>query len=778
MYETFAVLSIVLGGLLVPLLIPIRLRNPILRKIRLIISLSLTLCLLIAVTPNEAVNGAPLNKYGLGKIAFSGCTYQIRRLARFCDSQPDEQCFCTDPNAMATMARCFLVAHPQDVDYFLSVCKLDFDVSVTRDQFDEAYLNYKEHSRDIANSDQGPSRIVDFPVRLEEAEIELYKNSYDQFLGNYDRSVDYGFYLVCYWVAVFLLAAIGNWSKVLFPGFHKRLTDPFTNWFRKTISLPATYGKRKTNEQAFLGVFDFLVPTRTETLILVAFSFLTAFFLQHNIHFYKGDPLFAAKEIGLYRYFAVRSGLLASLMCPLLILFGGRNNFLQWFCRWDYSTFIMFHRWISRITVLLVMIHSFFYKFYFEGLNSPEELCETYVLWGKLASLAGLTILVQGLLVLRRKWYEVFLLIHIVLAFAFITGAWYHTKDKYCGWFYYYSLAIWVFDRLVRIGRLWSFGFPKARVILLADETLKIVVPKPENWEAVPGGHAFIHFLRPSCFWQSHPFTYTVSVNPEESNIILFIKVKKGITQKLYDFLLTHPGRTTEIKVAIEGSYGEQTPARGHDSSVFVAGGNGIPGIYAEVYDLERRTADHSQRTFQLIWVVKEYRSLFWFYEELLSLKNTRIQTTVYVTRPETSSSVTEFERRFPVVVESSAASFTSQKEDDIQYREPQKQRLLLSMNASYNSIPMTPRASSSQEHVQKVLRTIKNELPHIKFEEGRPSILETITSSIKNSQGSTCLVTCGHPAMVDEVRHCVVQNIANEENKRVDYFEQLQVWA
>lgn len=777
MYEAFALVSLLLGGLLVPFFVPIRLENPILRRIRLVISLSLAVCLLIALTPSEAVKGAPFNKFGLGKIAFSGCSHQVLKLARFCDTGLDDHCFCADPNAMATISQCYLVAHTNEVDSFLSMCKLDYDITVTREQFNEAHVYYTKHSQTINQSEQGPATLVKFPVRLEEAAITLYKNSYDQFLGNYDRSVDYGFYLVCYWTGVFMVAAIGNWSKVILPGLHSQLTDPLTNWFRRTVSLPATLGRRKTHEQPFFRVFNFLAPTRAETLMLGAFCLLTAFFLQHNIHFYAGDPLFVTKEVGLYRYYAVRSGILASLLCPLLILFGGRNNFLQWFCRWDYSTFIMFHRWVSRVIVLLVMIHSFFYKSYLEGFGMSEELNATYVTWGRYSASAGFFILVQGLLVLRRKWYEAFLLIHIGLALVFIAGAWYHTKDKYCGWFYYYSLAIWIFDRAVRIGRLWSFGFPKASVLLLADETLKIIVPKPEHWEAVPGGHAFIHFLRPSCFWQSHPFTYTVSVNAEETNIILYIKVKKGITRQLFNFLVTHPGRSVEIRVAIEGSYGEKTPASGYNNAVFVAGGNGIPGIYAEVYDLERKTAEYSQRTFQLVWVVSEYASLFWFYEELLSLLETRIQTTVYVTRPGASSCVAEFERRFPMVAESSAASLTSQKEDD-GYSESRKQRLLLTITSSYNSIPMTSGLRSSKEQVQKVIRTIKTELPHITFKEGRPSIAELTAASIKNSLGSTCFVTCGHPAMVDDVRHCVVENISNEENKRVDYFEQLQVWA
>ena len=94
---------------------------------------------------------------------------------------------------------------------------------------------------------------------------------------------------------------------------------------------------------------------------------------------------------------------------------------------------------------------------------------------------AGIAILVQGMLFLRRRNYEVFLILHIVLAAVFIFGAWIHVNNLYCVWFYYTSAAIWGFDRIIRIIRLYAFGFPQADVYLLPDDTLKVVTPKPEE---------------------------------------------------------------------------------------------------------------------------------------------------------------------------------------------------------------------------------------------------------------------------------------------------------
>ena len=38
--------------------------------------------------------------------------------------------------------------------------------------------------------------------------------------------------------------------------------------------------------------------------------------------------------------------------------------------------------------------------------------------------------------------------------------------------------------------------------------------------------------------------------------------------------------------------------------------------------------------------------------------------------------------------------------------------------------------------------------------------------------------VTCGHPAMVDDIRAEVVGTIGKYKEKRIDYYEQLIGWA
>ncbi|EGV65361.1 hypothetical protein CANTEDRAFT_119656 [Yamadazyma tenuis ATCC 10573] len=750
MYDWCINVTIGLLVCLTPFCIPIKLRNPRLRTVRTWLIVAFIISLFITFTPSIAVDGAPIHKYGEGKIAYYSCSSQVMKLAQFCPKDERYTCVCQNPNARASMAYCYDYAYSTVKYSMLDLCATECDTTLTRQDFDEALANYSKFSRDISHDGSlSDDQFVDFPVKLDHSQMLLYKRSYDQVLGNYDRSIYYGGVLILYWLVFFLGVSIINWSKFIFPHLVKRMVDPYTNWLRKHLFVPATAGLRKTNEKPFLKVLDFLVPTRLETASLTGFFILLAHLVTKEMHYVDGDPIFTSKGRAFLRYYAVRTSILTSSMMPLLILFGGRNNVLQVATRWDYSSFITLHRWISRMLVILITGHSLFYSLYTSDFY--ELASYDYIRWGILGTLSGLVLCVHSLLVLRRKYYEVFLLLHIVLALGFILGAYIHVMYLYCLWFYHFTFAVWIFDRVIRIGRLISFGFPHAHVMLLADEALKVVIPKPAEWETIPGGHVFLHFLRPSCFWQSHPFTYTISPN-NPNEIVVFIKVKKGVTESLYHYLQTHPGKSVSIRVAVEGSYGEQTPASRYNSAMFVAGGNGIPGIFAEAVDLVRYPSNQKVR---LIWVVREYRSLYWFYEELLSLKNTHIETIIYVTKPESYAHLDEFNLRFPGA------------EHEVSGEE-----------TSLTSMPLMSYGSSDSTTAEQVIDKIHRELSFITFEEGRPSMDGIVKHTIKESEGSAAFITCGHPVMVDDLRAAVVANIDNESHKRVDYFEQLQVWA
>ena len=739
------------------------------------------------LTTNVAALGRPYkdNSY---MSYYYGCQAQMNAEVSFCDMRDRRCSVCGDKNAVATIAGCMQAlgkTSPKYTSAMIQGCRRS-RVKIRRDWFDEAIEHYNKNAKSVSEIPGFNKHMVpQVPIKLNPNNSELYQESYKRFYDNYGHSLYYGAGILGYWALVLLLGAVFNWSKVLFPNASKKMTHPLLNYWRKHVTMPAAFGTKRTQEQNFLKFFGFLIPSRFESLVIALFYGVVLLCNALNIEALDNDPRFnGSRYKAEIRYVADRTGITATMFMPLIFLFAGRNNFLQWVTRWNFGTFITYHRHTSRVMFMLVVIHAVCFTIA-EGDRYSRAVTRNYFIWGIVATVAGGILLGSLMLYLRRRWYEWFLLAHIAFAVIWVVGTWYHVVDLGYIQMVYPTVAIFAFDRLVRIVRLIWFGFPKADVYLLADETLKVVVPKPKSWRLIPGGHAFIHFLKPSYFWQSHPFTFTDSVE-KECSIVLFCKVKGGITHSLYKTLVASPDKRCKIRVGIEGPYGEDTPAKYADTAVFIAGGNGIPGIYSEVYDIARRGKNQSSRiSLKLMWVVREWKSLHWFYEELQSLKNTNIETTIYVTQPSRFSCIEEFARN-------------SNSDDSID-EEKNDAKEQVNISSEVKEIHLSENSSSCDEiggagtgagvgvdvddydeksNSLEIISLIKNDLSHIQFKEGRPNIEEIVATEIHESMGSTAFVTCGHSVMVDQLRYYCAENVDNKEKKRVDFYEQVQVWS
>ena len=676
---------------------------------------------------------------------FYTCNLQISLSVSYCATPYNATCLCANKNALATYAGCLAFDNRNTttaVNYMMNYCEENGNVTVEKDWYEKSYqyfLSNAKTEKEIPNFNK--TIPINVPFKLDEAQMQLYQEGYNHFMGNYDDSLYYGVGALGYWLLIMLFGAIFHWSKFLFPSLTKKLTFKPINLWREYVSMPATFRKKKAEEFRFLKIFDSLIPTRFESIVIFFYYVYTIVTHAINMEALDNDPVFDSKYNAQIRYCADRTGITATIVMPLVFLYAGRNNFLQWLTGWQYQTFVAYHRHTARVMFYLVVIHAVLFTVALADYYSTD-VKETYLIWGIIATIAGGIILVQAMLFFRRRWYEIFLFIHIVLAALWVAGAWIHVEELGYIWFVYPTVAVWCFDRAVRIGRLIVFGFPKAQVTLMANETLKVVIPKPRHWKSVPGGHAFIHFIRPTCFWQNHPFTFVES--PDGKSILVYCKVKGGITHSLYRYLSNNPGQTASIRVGVEGPYGEPTPARYADTAVFVAGGNGIPGIYSEVTDMASRMPKETKTVIKLYWIIREYKSLEWFRDELMELANTNIETTVYVTKPEL------------------CCSSTDDGSDDAGSK---KEYVAHEIKAEGDESSQGP-------------ESIRSRLCHVTFKEGRPCIKDMVETNLHESNGSVAFVSCGHPAMVDELRYFCSKNVDNSEKKRVDFYEQVQVWT
>lgn len=270
--------------------------------------------------------------YSEANQVLSSCKSMIRDTLIFCSEEEKYTCPCTNVNAMATIMGCGVIGFKVSVEEFkkelLEFCEKE-DMAISESNAEEAFFLYQQnavHTSSIPNFNK--SEPLDLPIILDEDKRILYGESYFDFYGNLNKSVYYGSGLLGYWGLVLLIAMVSNWSRKLLPQLVFKLNGAVTNKWRSYVTLPATYSKLK-NQSLDLGNIQIgLIPSRWESIVISIFTILCIAFNAHYDSYQEGNPVFKTKSEAVSRYVADRTGITATCMIPLLILFAGRNNFL------------------------------------------------------------------------------------------------------------------------------------------------------------------------------------------------------------------------------------------------------------------------------------------------------------------------------------------------------------------------------------------------------------------------------------------------------------------
>lgn len=133
---------------------------------------------------------------------------------------------------------------------------------------------------------------------------------------------------------------------------------------------------------------------------------------------------------------------------PLLLVFSSRNNGLIWLTGSSFATFNTFHRWVARVSVVQAAVHSVLYLIVFDNeditlatgrystpcrsrkLTLFSAYQNVHLRYGTVATIAGCMIVFQAVHFFRRLHYELFLVIHIVLAVLWLSMTWLHIRQK------------------------------------------------------------------------------------------------------------------------------------------------------------------------------------------------------------------------------------------------------------------------------------------------------------------------------------------------------------
>lgn len=263
--------------------------------------------------------------------------------------------------------------------------------------------------------------------------------------------------------------------------------------------LPFSLGNTPTVGQAlYIGLLIVL------NVVLSAINFKTT----------EAHLWFQNKAQQITGYLMYRTGVLSFSMAPLLILFSGRNNFLQWITNWPHSTFILLHRWVARLFTLQALLHTILAVVVYKDMGIyDEQAVLPYWAWGVVGTLFACIMVVFSVLYFRRLSYEVFLLSHISMAILVIVGSWYHVVLRFeilsgfTMWLWT-ACAVWFFDRLIRVLRILKVGTRRAKVTDIGDGYARVNIPDI-HWDILPGKKVYVYFpsLSPLRPWENHPFS-------------------------------------------------------------------------------------------------------------------------------------------------------------------------------------------------------------------------------------------------------------------------------
>ncbi|KAL4242036.1 Ferric/Cupric Reductase Transmembrane Component [Abortiporus biennis] len=351
---------------------------------------------------------------------------------------------------------------------------------------------------------------------------------------------------------------------------------------------------------------------------------------------------FANTQNLVLRYWANRSGHIAAAQIPLIIALGTKNNAIGLLTGVGHEKLNLMHRVVSRVTLVMVWVH--LWARYMT--DSSEVTSEAWIIAGLIACVAQTLLTFLSFQWIRRRFYEMYYLTHMVLVIIFIITTWVHLARAHPGFSYYLwpGIIVWGLDRFIRY---FYYAFrnhlfhPKkscGTLELVSHDALRLTIKRCFVGGWIAGQHMFLSFpsVNPT---QSHPFSIsTVSDGDEiEKDLIFIMRVRGGLTKTLREHVIGHG--TCELPVFMDGPYGLPADITGFSTCVFVAGGAGITYIMPRFEDILYR-AKHEKacaRRLVFIWAIRERCHLQWIATRLTKLAssippNISVSISVYIT--------------------------------------------------------------------------------------------------------------------------------------------------
>ncbi|TVY52442.1 Ferric reductase transmembrane component 3 [Lachnellula cervina] len=444
-------------------------------------------------------------------------------------------------------------------------------------------------------------------------------------------------------------------------------------WKFKRHMLYAPLGKKRHNREIRLSSAGNLgtIPSRFHAILLTIF-FLSNLTFMAFLDYSRPDRFSVLADL------RGRSGVLAIINMIALIIFAGRNNPLIPLLQISFDTYNLMHRWVGRVVVLEVVIHTMAWalvKHAATGWSGIWHMIATdpFISWGTAGMVAMVLIGILSLSPVRHAFYETFLTVHILLALTAILGTWIHCEVAKLPQLPIIKAVfiLWVLDRVARMARLAYLNYSlkakawtSATVVPMSGGASRVTLHLPRHLNVKPGTHAYLRFAGLNT-WDSHPFSIawvehkpiheeTLPTQEKETpgekqlrepetttDVSFVIHAQTGMTKTLYDRATRCLPRQLTLSAAMEGPYGGHHSLDSYGHVVLFAGSSGITHQIPFVQHLIQGFNDGTvaTRRITLIWIIRDSEHLEWVREWMdLVLKMPRrreiLQVKLYVTRP------------------------------------------------------------------------------------------------------------------------------------------------
>ncbi|KAF2210465.1 hypothetical protein CERZMDRAFT_60697 [Cercospora zeae-maydis SCOH1-5] len=437
--------------------------------------------------------------------------HMMKRMGGMSMEKPSPECYATSDRFLQSVAYC-ISQHCQDIEIWKIEQWWSRRIPGSTPGQPQPKETYQEALADV---------IIPPNVTIPTGEMLMDENTlvlYDTWLANYNGDgvfeinesthVRYGLILLTTGAAIPIALSLLRFLP--FP-------RTFVSRFNAVFIDPPLIGTK--HSVPWLNTF--IAPTRGQAFFIAYLWIINITLCSVGYHTRRPNSWFETTTSEVLTYISYRTGVLSFANIALLVLYAGRNNVLLWVTNWSHSTFLLLHRWIAFICTLQACVHSaILLQIYVNGAGNEytAESKKPYWVWGIVATLGLVVLLPTSILPIRRKFYELFLAWHVVIAFFVLIGGYYHVvlcfghQWGYETWLLI-GFACWAFDRTVRILRIARNGMRTGQITIIDEDYIRLDIPGVSA-----AGQAYLYFPTLTWrIWENHPFTVTGAIVARES---------------------------------------------------------------------------------------------------------------------------------------------------------------------------------------------------------------------------------------------------------------------